>query len=250
MRIYLLIAIVALTASCVRTNNNSGQEEVQDDRRIEVSEVIQASAYTYLKVTEGSQEKWMAITKQEVQTGDILYYDEALQMTNFHSKDLDRTFDVVYFVNQVSQAPVFNHPAAAMPGSGSMGGMTGNMHSGKVDPGKKNEISVDKIEGEHTIASVYDNRNQLAEKEIEIRGMVVKVNRQIMGKNWVHIQDGTDSKGKYDLTITTQDLADVGDEVTFKGKISVNKDFGSGYYYELIMEDANLLTTASKIQAE
>lgn len=243
MRIYLLIAIIVIvTSSCVRKNNTNNQAEVLNDRRFEVSEVIQASSYTYLKVNEGSEEKWMAITKQNVQPGEFLYYDEALQMTNFHSKDLDRTFDVIYFVNQVSNTPVFNHPAAVMPGSGGMEGTTGNMHSGKIEPGKKSQISVNKKEGEYTIASVYEMRNQLADKEIEIRGQVVKVNRQIMGKNWVHIQDGTENKGKYDLTITTQEPADIGDEVTFKGRISVDKDFGSGYYYELIMEDAHLLT--------
>jgi hypothetical protein len=69
---------------------------------------------------------------------------------------------------------------------------------------------------------------------------VVKVNKQVMGKNWIHIQDGTDFNNDFDLTITTQDLAEIGDEVTFKGKISVNKDFGSGYSYEVIMEDAVL----------
>lgn len=242
MRIYLLVAIFALATSCVRNNNQSGQEEAKNGRSFEVSEVVQASAYTYLKVTENTEEKWMAINKQDVKPGEVLYYDEALQMTNFHSKDLDRTFEVIYFVNNVSTVPVFNHPAARMPGSGGMGATTGNPHSGKIETGKRNDINLDKQTGEYTIASVFDNRSRLSGKEIEIRGIVVKVNREIMGRNWVHIQDGTDNNGKYDLTITTGDQAEVGDEVAFKGKIAVDKDFGSGYFYDLILEDAVRVT--------
>ncbi len=73
----------------------------------------------------------------------------------------------------------------------------------------------------------------------------MKINKQVMGKNWIHIQDGTDSNGEFDLTITSQDLPEMGDEVTFKGKISVNKDFGSGYRYDIVMEDAVLVNKKS-----
>jgi hypothetical protein len=90
-----------------------------------------------------------------------------------------------------------------------------------------------------------DNRQEYSGKEIEIRGVVVKVNKQIMGKNWIHIQDGTNSEGKFDLTITSQDLAEVNDEVTFKGKITLEKDFGSGYFYEVIMEEATLVSKST-----
>jgi hypothetical protein len=69
-----------------------------------------------------------------------------------------------------------------------------------------------------------------------------------MGKNWIHIQDGTSgSDGNYDLTITSQDVAEINDEVTFKGKITLEKDFGAGYFYDVIMEDAALLSTSSTV---
>lgn len=237
MRIYLVIAIVILAASCVRKNKEAEKAEVIHERVFEVSEVIQASGYTYLKVKESSEEKWMAVTKQDVQAGDVLYYDEAMPMTNFHSKDLDRTFDKIYFVNQISKTPIMNHPAAGING---MGNIKSSDHAGKIETGKKNNILLEKTAQEITIAQIYENKDNFSGKEIEIRGIVVKVNKGIMGKNWIHIQDGTESNGKFDLTITTQEFAEVNDEVTFKGKIAVNKDFGSGYYYELIMEDATL----------
>ncbi len=242
MRIYLIIAVVLVVTSCVRKNNQTEQAAVGNERVFEVAEVVQASGYTYLKVKENSDEKWMAVTKRDVQVGDVLYYDEAMQMTNFHSKDLDRTFDVIYFVNQVSTNPIMNHPATGMHG---MGDMMGGAHSGKIETGKKSSISLEKSGDELTIAQIFEDKNQYADKEVEIRGVVVKVNKEIMGKNWVHIQDGTDSNGKYDLTITSQDVAEVNDEVSFKGKITLDKDFGSGYFYEVIMEDAVLTNKAT-----
>ena len=71
----------------------------------------------------------------------------------------------------------------------------------------------------------------------------MKVNQAVMGKNWVHVQDGTDDAGNFDLTITTQDMAAIGEEVVFKGKLTLNKDFGAGYSYEVIMEDAVLVSS-------
>jgi hypothetical protein len=197
----------------------------------EVTEVIQATNYTYLKVNENMAERWVAVTKQEINVGDVFYYDGALQMNNFKSKDLDRTFDEIYFVTQISKTPIVREKmGSGMPA-----------HSGKIETQKLSSITLEKSANEITLASIFEKRDEFAAKEFEIRGIVVKVNKQVMGKNWIHIQDGTDFNSDFDLTITTQDLAEMGDEVTFKGKISVNKDFGSGYRYDVIMEDAVLV---------
>jgi hypothetical protein len=244
MRFILIFGLVIIFSSCVR--NKSGQvtqtATPENQNIFEVSEVLQANSYSYLKVKENGGELWMAVTKQEIEPGEVYYYDEALQMTDFHSKDLDRTFDVIYFVNKISKNPISQNLAGGMPG---ISGMTDNPHSGKVESGQKSNIQLEKAKGEITIAEVFGNRQEYSGKEIEIRGVVVKVNKQIMGKNWVHIQDGTNSNGKYDLTITTQDLAEVNDEVIFRGKITLEKDFGSGYFYEVIMEDATLVNKST-----
>ena len=243
MRVLGLMLMIVVLASCVR--NKSGQvtqtTTAGSQNAFEVSEVVQATSYTYLKVKENAGEKWMAVTKQDINPGDVFYYDEALQMTNFHSKDLDRTFDVIYFVNQISKNPIDGNAMGAMQGMGGMGGMMGNSHTGKVEPGQKSSVQLEKADNEITISEIFGNRADFSGKEIEIRGVVVKVNKQIMGKNWVHIQDGTNSNGKYDLTITTRDLAEVNDEVSFKGKITLEKDFGAGYFYDVIMEEATLV---------
>ena len=59
-----------------------------------------------------------------------------------------------------------------------------------------------------------------------------------MGKNWIHIQDGTEFEDGFDLTVTTSGTATMGEIVTFEGKISLDKDFGYGYSYAVLMEDA------------
>jgi hypothetical protein len=193
----------------------------------EVKEVIQTSNYTYLKVKENISERWVAVIRQEANVGDVFYYDGVLQMNNFQSKELNRTFDEIFFLSQISKTPMGQFNEGAIPA-----------HSGKVDIQENSSISLLKDSKELTLAHIFENRSDFAGKEIEIRGIVVKVNESVMGKNWVHIQDGTNYKGSFDLTITTQDHANVGDEVIFRGKISLDRNFGSGYFYDIIMEDA------------
>jgi len=74
-----------------------------------------------------------------------------------------------------------------------------------------------------------------------VQGSVVKLNNMIMNRNWVHIQDASIKNEKTDLTVTTDENVAMGDIVAFEGKISLNKDFGAGYKYEIIMEDAHII---------
>lgn len=241
MRVYLVLILVVLFSSCVRNKNGVVMQNTApaaNAKVFEVTEVVQASNYTYMKVKENANERWVAVTKQDVNVGDVYYYDEALQMTNFSSKDLDRTFDEIYFINSISKTPMIESPM--MGGGAPGGGMPA--HSGKVETQKLGTISLEKSGNEVTIGDIYNNRSDYASKEFEIRGVVVKVNPEVMGKNWIHIQDGTNGNGEYDLTITSQDMANKGDEVVFKGKVTLNKDFGSGYSYDVIMEDASLVS--------
>ena len=236
MRALLFAILLTVFSSCVQNKNpKQAQGVMQTNQKVfEVTDVIQGSNYTYLQVKENMMDRWVAVSRQEVNKGDVYYYDSALQMTDFHSKEVDRTFDVIYFVNQISKTPIA--AAASAMGAGAM-----PAHSGKVAAADQ-EVEMTKPEGELSIADVYANKTEYAGKEFEIRGVVVKVNDQVMGKNWVHIQDGSAAGGNFDLTLTTQAEVKVGDEVTFKGKLTLNKDFGAGYYYDVIVEDAELVT--------
>jgi len=241
MRIFVMLVLVIVFSSCVKNKNGQmGQgQAVADGKSFEVVEVIQGSSYTYIKAKESTGEKWMAVSKQDVQTGGVYYYDEGLPMNNFHSKEIDRTFDEIYFVNTISTTPL---EKGAMGGMGAMdGSASAESRMGKVINEQNSAIKLEKQAGEITVAQIFANRNDYSGKEVEIRGVVVKVNEQVMGKNWIHIQDGTNDNGNFDLTVTSTELPAVNDEITVKGKIILNKDFGYGYSYEVIMEDAAIV---------
>ncbi len=96
-------------------------------------------------------------------------------------------------------------------------------------------------EGTITLAELFANKTNYANKKVVIRGEVKKYNSKIMGKNWIHIQDGTEYMGENDLTITSQMEVKTGDVVTMEGKITLDKDFGSGYFYKIIMEEGKIM---------
>jgi hypothetical protein len=109
-------------------------------------------------------------------------------------------------------------------------------HTGKVKPEKVN-VTVEPCIGCITISSLLSDRKSYSGKIIKIKGIVTKYNPSIMGRNWVHIQDGSEFQGEFDLTITTDKEVPVGQTVTFEGKIILDKDFGYGYFYKELMED-------------
>jgi len=103
---------------------------------------------------------------------------------------------------------------------------------------EKNDYSVDKADDGITIAELYANINSYAGKKVRVRGKVTNFAPAIMNKNWAHIQDGTNHNSEFDLTVTTVDMVNEEAVVTFEGIIGVDKDFGYGYFYKVIMEEA------------
>jgi hypothetical protein len=240
MRAYklLLIGIVSIMFSCNSGTNKSANTELNaGTHKIEVKEVIDVTTYTYLNVEENGNEYWMAVPKQEVKAGEIYFYDNRVEMQNFESTELEKSFEMIYFVEEIRTTPM-----AEMPGGMGMphGESMENMHSKHASTEVNSEIDIEPVSGGITIAELFGSREDYGNKEVLIKGKVVKVNRMIMERNWVHIQDGTDSNGNFDLTITTNDEVAVDDIVVFKGKITLNKDFGAGYSYEVIMEEAKV----------
>jgi hypothetical protein len=207
-------------------NVHARQADAADMHTAVVQEVIQATSYTYLKVKEADSDYWIAITKRQIEPGTTISFADALEMNNFQSKDLKRTFEKIYFVNRIiGGGSTTTQRTMSMP------------HQTKPE---KKEISIEPAKGGITIGELFANRNSYAGKTVLIKGQVTKVNRAIMDKNWVHLQDGTSGSGSFDLTVTTNEEVNVGDIVTFEGKITLNKDFGAGYSYEVIMEQARM----------
>ena len=226
----LMVSIILLSASC-KLKNKANENLAPNVHKVTALEVIQSSNYTYIRVTEEGKETWIAIAKQEVEQGKSYYYQPSIEMANFESKELKRTFSTILFVDKFSEMPIL--PAEkftiADPPKG-------------VQPAVAKEgIKVEKVKGGITIAELYANKDSYTGKTVKIKGEVVKYNAEIMGRNWVHIQDGTNNNGAFDLTITTSDVTKVGDVVTFQGTVALKKDFGAGYFYEVIVENGKLL---------
>lgn len=226
------LSAVLLTVIIVSCQNKQKESNISTNlhgnQKAEVKEVIQTSAYTYLKVDNNNKEVWIAITKQDIKEGSTVYYKEGLKMENFTSPELQRTFEAVYFVQEISDQPI----KAKMPEE-LMGSEPKKPVLSKLD------IKIEQPEGGISIGELYAKRNEYSGKTVKVKGQVTKVNIAIMERNWIHLQDGTSEGKDFDLTITTIHEPKVGDVVTYSGTLSLNKDFGSGYSYELLLEDAS-----------
>ena len=153
-------------------------------------------------------------------------------MHNFESKEHNRVFETLYLVGGVSKIPMTEGSA---PEKGYI-----DMHGGKE---AITVLPTAPIEGGTKLAELFTDSDSFAGKTIKVQGTCVKVNRNIMGKNWIHIQDGTtdDKNNNHDLTISTQEDVPEGKTVVFEGTIATNRDFGSGYRYDVIMEEGRML---------
>jgi len=210
----------------------------------EVIETQNVAAYTYLKLRTDSGEEWAAVSKTPVQKGAKVSVVGATLMVNFKSESLNKTFDRIYFGTLVppgGESTAAGSQPAGVPGPG----RAVAPHPGGIAPAPDvGEIKVAKAEGDRgrTVAEVYAQAAELAGRDVAVRGKVVKFNANIMGKNWVHIRDGSGAAGEKnaDLTVTTADTVAVGDEVLVQGKVARSKEFGAGYSYPVIVEEATV----------
>jgi hypothetical protein len=207
-----------------------------------VLERLDAPPYSYLKLSVGKEEMWAAVPKADTEKGKEVTVVNAMPMNGFESKTLNRKFDVVFFGTLEGATPA----AEAAP-MGNMDATPGNMAAQHANVGKGpaevGDVKVAKASGAdaRTVAEVYAQKAQLKDKPVTIKGKVVKYNAGIMGKNWLHLRDGSGTADKdNDLTVTSQDVAKVGDVVVIKGSVRVDKDFGAGYAYPVIVEDATI----------
>jgi len=228
-----------------------------------VEETLDASDYTYMRLkTESGGETWAAITKAKVQKGDRVTVVNAMSMDGFESKTLNRKFDHIVFgaleggkagaSAGAASAPVSAHGTGAdAPKGAQVAAPHAAVSDGKADA---MDVKVPKAEGKdaYTIAQVFADRAKLKDKIVTVRGKVVKANGGIMGRNWYHIRDGSGSREKKDddLTVTSNDGAIVGDVVVVKGVVHLEKDFGAGYQYPVVVEDAKVTKEPAATRAD
>jgi hypothetical protein len=195
-----------------------------------VVETMDSGGYTYVQLETASGKKlWAAMPKTKITKGQNIALIPGATMPNFKSKTLKRTFDEIIFSPGLLRVQTPDHNAEALGSKAQV-----------VTTAEKIKVAKASGTNAYTVGEIYNNRNDLDKKNVVIRAKVVKISEGIMGKNWLHIQDGTGdtAKGTRDLVVTTADTASVGDVVTVNGRLAKDKDFGAGYKYKVIVEDA------------
>jgi len=256
MRFPVLLLSLALLA-CNRTSASkpaeaptpepapSGGQKADLTVAGKVLERIDAGPYSYLRLATKDGERWAAVPKCELKEGDEAVVSNAMAMDGFESKTLNRKFARIVF-GTLQGADV--HPAApSAPPPASPHGQMGDVHAKAATPAADlGPIAVRRATGPNavTVAEAYAKKTALKDKSVSVRAKVVKVLPNIMGKNWVHVRDGSGSAEKkdHDLTVTTDDVVTVGAVVVVRGTLHTDKSLGGGYDFPVIVEDAEVKT--------
>ena len=207
-----------------------------------VLETMNSGGYTYVRVDAGDEEIWAATSEFDVAPGDRVTFPRETPMRDFHSNTLDRDFSTIYFASFI--VPEGEMPQ--MPQQASMNLPPGHPSLDAFAVKDQSAVAAGEIAraaGAMSVADVWGNRVDLAGSQVTLSGRVVKYNAAILGRNWFHIQDGSGelAAGTNDITVTTSaDLA-VGDVVNVTGTVAVDKDFGAGYTYTVMIEDADVV---------
>ena len=220
---YVLIAAFFMLISC---SSEEEKQPVKNGHQVTVKSAENASNYTYMLVEENDEEFWIAVPQMEIKPGEELIFTKSLEMLNFQSPTLNKTFDKILFVEDaVKPSSTQNVPAP---------------HS-QVKASGKQDIKVTPLKNGLTIEKIYADKDDLKGKKVLVRGVVTRFNEDIMDRNWIHLQDGTGSKDDFDLVITSMDVIEVGKEITVEGTVALDQDFGYGYSYPVMLEKGKIL---------
>jgi hypothetical protein len=148
---------------------------------------------------------------------------------------LNKTFESILFVNSISKVPF--EGGSPSQGSGMIPGAEGHTKP-KVEA--STDIKVAPLSDGLTVEAVNRDKASLSGKTVRVKGKVTKYNGGIMNRNWIHIQDGTVHGENVDITVTSDQTCKVGDVVVIEGTVTVDKDFGAGYFYDVIIEQATV----------
>ncbi len=192
-----------------------------------VLEVKDVDSYTYLRLKTKSGETWAAVGKAPIKKGSTVSIENTMVMTNFESKSLKKTFPTIVF--------------GTLPVSAKE---TASAHAGVAQVQNSTPISVSRATGANarTVAEIVAQSKDLKDKPVELHAQVVKFSPAIMGKNWIHLRDGSGSAadGSNDILVTSAGNTKVGDVITVTGVVRLDKDFGAGYLYKVLIEDGSI----------
>lgn len=220
-----------------------------------VQETMDSGGYTYVLLKTGTEKVWVAIPLMKVSVGQELDLLPGYELKSFNSKGLNRKFDRIIFSAGIDgkklklspSAIRMAHEGVRMPQQGAKATAPAASPPPKANTGKAIPVSIEQVAkakgpNSYTIAQLYAKKAKLEKKPIVVRGRVIKVTTRILKRNWIHIEDGsgTAAKKNNDLILTSHDLPKEGDLVTVRGTLYNNIDFGSGYRYSLIVQEAQV----------
>ncbi|GGK25725.1 hypothetical protein GCM10007962_19990 [Yeosuana aromativorans] len=216
-------------------SSDSGQAMTNELHSVVVKEVLPTSKYVYLHVTEGDETYWVATRKMEAKVGETYYFKGGLLKTNFESKEYNRVFDKVYLVGAL---------VPAVHGGNAVSQSTTDYGNAKPSEVQKEDIPMhtEKVvqhQGSMKIAELVNNPKKYEGKTVQIDGICTKINAGIMDRNWIHVKDG--SKDDFDLVVTSDAFVPEGAAFTIKAVVTLDKDFGAGYKYDIILENGVLV---------
>jgi len=237
---YILILCVCLSIGLFNTDIISSSYAAQENTEEElqqnvpstidgkISNIINVPGYTYVEVETANDKVWAAVPNTSVNIGDEVSFSNGTQMQNFYSKSLQRDFPIIYFVAR------FNTDNGATTMSAAASAVHGQLSQ---KPAAEPVKEFNKVEGGNTIAEIRARKDELNGATIRVRGQVTKFTTDVLDKNWIHIRD---SSAADDLTVTTDATVAINDVVVIEGKLELDKDYGYGYVYPVILEDAKI----------
>jgi hypothetical protein len=244
MRLKFFILFIFLTSYAFSAEKgHEGHNHAKGMQHIYYGEILSidnAMGYKYLKVKENDKELWVAIANAPVKVGEKIGYDKNTIMKNFKSKSLKKIFKEIIFASNVYLAEKGTTTIKSLKDT--LGLSAPKTTSNNLPKEKLTKPEKPFVEKEfYTVEEVFMWKDSLKDQHIKIKGQVLKVSKQIMKLDWVHIQDNTGSSSKRtdDLVFTTKNSSfKAGDKVIATGKVIINKDFGYGYFYKVIIEDS------------
>lgn len=250
----LILMLVPILSAAEEKNNQPEQQAPEQARGPEtekehIATIVDSrhgETYIYLELEEAGNKTWIATVPSflggEVKAGDRVQYSGGVEMTDFKSKELDRTFDRILFITKIKKAeaprlddlehvPADNYHAQFVKQP--------QDQTGTVNTPAKGEI--EKADNGKNIEEVFAEAEKLKDTEVIVKARVMKVSRNILSKNWLTLQDGTGTAPDNKLTATSRETASVGDTVTVKGILKTDVALGAGYFYKVILEEAVII---------
>lgn len=237
------------------TNANAFAKNMQGTTGT-VVETMNSSGYTYMLIASGTEKTWVAIPETSIDQGTEVTYNSGMIMKNFDSKTLGRTFETIIFssglvgtananihgstpddsfsaaVKTEQKKASASSPPAAMEASGGS--------SGAISPYQEITVAKSEATNGYSVEEIFSQAKKLNGQTIILRGIVTKVSANIMGRNWIHLQDGTGDpmQNTHDIVATSSEMPDINSEIMIEGVLTAAKDFGAGYKYAAIIEKA------------